>query len=420
MLGGAAAVALLSGCGNIFEVESPGRIADDDLNTREAAEGIVTGMSYDLAQANDAVIETSSLAAEELWHSGSYNLGDIPRGIILPEDINTEWGSMMQARWVTSQGVGRLQGIMSANEFNASPLVARAYLLAGFANRLVGENVCQTVSLTQRQGEYGAPESNAAEFDRGIANFTKAIEIGGRAGSGASAIVTAAYAGRASLRAWKGDWTGAAEDAARVTSPGFVYYAILMTEGESNTIYYETHDRGEYTVFNTDFAALDVDGDGTSDDLRAPWFIVRTASGAVRRGANGSTPWYRQRKYTDAGADIPLVKGTEMLVLRAEEALRRSVPDIVAARDLMNQVRRHHGMSDLPLTATQDLATTWRTLHMERGATVWLENRRFWDLRRWFAEGSSSPAYDPFLADREQGRCIPISQNEVNANPNVP
>src|SRR3712207_5574674 len=80
---GAVAVAL-GACGNIFEVEAPGRIADENLNSRDAANGIVTGMSYDLAQATNSLLQSVSLAAGELWHSGSYNLGDIPRGIILP------------------------------------------------------------------------------------------------------------------------------------------------------------------------------------------------------------------------------------------------------------------------------------------------------------------------------------------------
>lgn len=421
VLGGAAMAALLSACGgNFFEVEAPGRIADEDLNTRDAVDGIVTGMSYDLAQATNGVLETGSLAAAELWHSGSYNLGDIPRGIVLPEDINTEWNTIMQARWVTMNGVARIQGIVPADEFNRSPAVARAYLLAGFANRLVGELVCETITPVAA-GQSGSPEPNTAEWDRGIANFTKAIEIGTAAGTASATIVNAAYAGRASLKAWKGDWDGAVLDAQRVPA-SFVYYAILMTEGANNDIYYETHDRGEYTVFNTEFASptFNANGDDVSDDPRVPWFIVRVASGAVRPGANGSTPWYRQRKYIDLGADVPLVKGTEMLVLRAERELRRSTPDIAAARDLMNLARRQYGMADLPATATQDLATTWRTLHVERGATVWLENRRWWDLRRWFAEGPSSPAYHSFLADRPQGRCLPISENERLSNPNVP
>ncbi len=388
----------LGGCSNLFEVESPGRIADQNLDVPEAAGGIVVGMSYDLAGASNGVLQTVSLASGELWHGGSYNLGDIPRGIILPEDINGEWGTMMQARWVTEHGVERIKGFTDPAVFVKSALVARAYLLGGFANRLIGENVCQTVH------DGGAPEPNTAEFDRGIANFTKAIEIGTAAGATGADFVTAAYAGRASLNAWKGDWAAAVADAARVPA-AFEYDAILMTEGANNDLYYETHDRFEFTVYSTEFA-------NAPGDVRAPWSIKYTKDGKVARGANGSTPMYQQNKYESLGADIPLVKGTEMLVLRAEAALRSS--DIVTATTLMNQARAQYGMAPLPATAT--LADAWTTLHFERGATVWLENRRLWDQRRWFAE--TGPAHSDFLNGRD--KCIPISENEMKSNPNVP
>jgi hypothetical protein len=383
-------------CNKLFDVESPGRIADENLNQPDAAPGIVTGMSYDLASAMNGTMQTLSLAAGELWHGGSYNLGDIPRGIIRPEDINGEWATMMQARWVTEHGIERMQGFMDPVQFGKSALVARAYLLAGFANRLIGENVCETVH------DGGAPEPNTAEFDRGIANFTKAIEIGTAAGNAGADIVTAAYAGRASLSAWKGDWAGAVSDATKVPVD-FEYDAILMTEGANN----ETHDRYEYTVYSTEFA----DHPG---DPRAKWSIVYRKDGTVATGANGSTPMYQQNKYESLGADVPLVKGTEMLVLRAEAALRNN--DLATATTLMNQARDFYGMAPLTASATATPDSAWATLRFERGATTWLENRRLWDERRWFAE--TGPAHDDFLNGRD--KCIPISQNEANSNPNIP
>jgi hypothetical protein len=216
--------------------------------------------------------------------------------------------------------------------------------------------------------------------------------------------VTAAYGGRASLKAWKGDWAGAVADAAKVPT-SFVYSAILMTEGLSNTLAYETHDRFEYTVFGTEFA-------NRPNDTRAPWKIVLLANGKVATGANGSTPMYQQQKYEDHGSDIPLVKGTEMLALRAEAALRTN--DIGTATTLLNQARAAAGMP--ALTTPGSITAAWSVLQAERGAITWLENRRFWDERRWFAE--TGPAHFDFLKDRD--KCIPISKDEKDSNPNVP
>jgi hypothetical protein len=48
----------------------------------------------------------------------------------------------------------------------------------------------------------------------------------------------------------------------------------------------------------------------------------------------------------------------------------------------------------------------------ERGAVLWLEGRRLWDLRRWLASGRNTAL---------QGRstCVPISLEEIGANPNL-
>jgi hypothetical protein len=67
-----------------------------------------------------------------------------------------------------------------------------------------------------------------------------------------------------------------------------------------------------------------------------------------------------------------------------------------------------------PLTAAT-VADAWPILEKERGAALWMEVRRFWDLRRWNAE--PPPIKNTFLDNRD--KCIPISQNEQQSNPNV-
>lgn len=407
----AAAGVLLTACQGVFDVESPGRIADKDLNTKDAISGIVTGMSYDIARALDNSNEAISLLSSELWHGGSYNWGDLPRGIVNPEDVNGTWEAMFRPRYTTTAGIERIKGLLPANEFGASPVVARAYLLAGFANRHIGENVCQTINPTT-----GAPESNAAEFDRGIANFTEAITIGKAAGSAGTAIVNAAYAGLATMKAWKGDWAAADTLAAKVPA-SFVYEAALMSDGESNTLAYETHTRFEYTVWSTEFQSH-------PGDTRAPWHIQYAANGKVAVGANGSTPMYQQDKYKATGDNIPLTKGTEMLMLRAEAALRRPTPDIVAAYGFINQARAVASMSPLPVATT--IADAWKDLHFERFAVTFLEGRHLWDVKRWF--GEQGPSHydlpksegDPNASLANRATCIPISENELKSNPNIP
>ena len=388
----------LAACGDLFETEAPGRIADENLDDPAAIPPLVVGMSYDLAQAHDGLLEAwVPLSAGELFHGGSYDWDRVPQGVILPEDVNGIWGTMHQARWVAETGIERIRNIMAGDEgaFERSPFVARAYLLAGLANRTLGENVCETVI------DGGERQPHTIHFERAIDQFDQAIAIG--AAAGADDIVTAAYGGRASAKAWLDDWAGAAQDAQRVPID-FVYLARLAADGESNSLAYETHDRFEYTVFSTEW-------ESHPDDPRAPWIVVYNADGSVANGANGRTPHYQQKKYTNQEDDIPLTKGTEMLMIRAEAALRSN--DLTGAFALLNQARAEYDMD--PLAPPASAAEAWRIFHVERGATTWLENRRLWDLRRWFEE--SGPAHHDFLADR--ARCIPISEEEVNTNANL-
>lgn len=407
--GALAACFALAACGSILDVESAGRIEDDDLNDPDAVPGIVVGISSDLMEAYDATLDDVSLAALELWHGGSYDYADIPRGIITPEDVNGEWAEMQQARWVAEQGIMRIAGMEAfADQFEDSPFVARAYLLAGLSNRLLGESVCTTAID-------GGPElPNTEHFVRADSLFTRAIQIGTAAGD--EDIVAAAYGGRASVRAWQGQWAAAAQDAQQVPSD-FAYMVLFGTE-DDNDIHFETYSRPEYTVWNTEF-------EDHPDDPRAPWHIFYLTDGSVRPSANGADPFYQQEKYDETGADVPAVKGTEMLLLRAEAALVQNpnATGIAEAVGLMNSARDEFGMTPLsPTPATLDEA--WDALFYERGATLWMEGRRLWDFRRWWE--NTGPAHNDWRQSASpdpQGTtlrdvCIPISENERRANPN--
>jgi hypothetical protein len=397
----AAALLPLGACDNLLDVESPGRIADEDLNDPEAILGIIAGMSGDLTEAFDDILQTISVSAGELHHGGSYDLSEIPRGVIRPEDVDGEWEEMQQARWVAENGLERIQGVLEdagrGASFNTSPLVARGFLLAGLANRTLGENVCSTVI------DGGEEQPHTIHFQRAEEQFTRAIQIGQAAKN--VEVVEAAFGGRASVRAWQGNWAGAVEDAKQV-NPAIVYYAIFNTSDLRNDLAYETHNRPEYTVANTIF-------ERHSNDPRIPWDTIFDRAGQIARGANGQDLFFQQNKYVTEGDDVPVVKGTEMLVLRAEAALRDN--DIAQAFALLNEARAVYNMAPLP--APSSIREAWTTLHFERSATNWLEARRFWDLRRWHAAGEGSPMFHAFLEGRD--KCIPISEEERKANPNL-
>ena len=285
----------------------------------------------------------------------------------------------------------------SGFDYNASIYSARANLFAGLSNRLLGETTCSAVF------DNGPRQSDSAYFARADTFFTEAIRVA-TAAKGATDILNAAYGGRAAVRAWLGNWDAAILDAAQVPT-AFVYSAIFSTNStrENNSLVQETYVRREFSLYNTSWAKV-------FGDPRVPWDTVKASNGTIQKGQDGTTPYFRQAKYIDLGADIPVVKGTEMRLIQAEAALRKG--DIAGAVNFMNQARANFKMANLP--AQPDITTAWKTLEFERGATLWLEARRLWDLRRWYYD--PGPAKNLFLDGRD--RAVPISLEEYQTNPN--
>lgn len=376
-------------------VTNPGPLQDAQLDAPSAIPALVNGMSGDLSFALGNYVNRGALASGELAESGNFAAEQqFYIGVIRPEDVNADWSNMQQARWSAENGLQRMQKVLGS-AFESAPETPRAYLYAGFANRLLGENVCTGII------DGGAPQSDSVYFQRADSLFTRAYTIASALKN--TSVATAALAGRASIRAWLGNWNGAVADAQQVPT-NFVYNAIFGTgtTRENNDIANQTVVRRETTVFGTVYANV-------FKDPRTPWDTVKTASGAVQTGQDGRTKFFRQTKYTSLGSSIPLVKGTEMLILRAEAALRNN--DIAGMTTLINQERAAYtGLA--PVAQPANTAAAWALLQAERGSVVWLEGRRLWDLRRWFAEGTNN-----FLANRS--KCIPVSVNEAAANPNI-
>jgi hypothetical protein len=392
-LGVVALLLPLGACGDFLEVTNPGPIRDADLNDEDAISGLVVGMSSDLSEALDDLIFSNSVMADEMAHGGSYSdPGLFYRGIIQAEDINGEWGDMHRARWVAEQGIERMKSILG-DKFDRNVNSARANLFAAFSNRVLGENVCFAVI------DNGPKQDHTVHFERAEQQFSEALRIAQALGK--AELATAALAGRAQVRAALGNWDAAVQDAGRVPSD-FVFEAVYSDNSsrERNYVYYETFRRNEITVYNTQWADV-------KEDPRVPWSPL-LKGGAVLTGADGKTPFYQQQKYPTSDSDIPLAKGTEMRLIEAEAALRRG--DVAGAFAAINAQREFHKLD--PLSVPSSEAGAWEVLQQERGAVLWLESRRFWDLRRWFAEGRNN-----FLEGRD--KCIPISQNELNANPNL-
>ncbi len=384
-----ALAALLGGCD--FKVTNPGPLLDADLNNASAIPALVNGMGGDLSNAIGNYLTRGSLAALELRHSGNFAAERrFAAGTIGPEDVNGDWARLHTARYVAEAGLVRMKTVLGT-AFETNVNTPRAYLYAGYANRFLGENVCNAVY------DGGPALPNSSHFVRAESLFTRALTISRALNN--TALTNAALAGRAQVYADQGKWTEAAADAALVPTT-FRHNAVfsLNTTRENMDLAAQTITRREVTVWNTVWVA--------DRDPRALYDTVKTGT-TITKGQDGTTNFFRQKKYLTLGDPVALAKGTEMLLIRAEAALRAN--DLTNAMLFINQGRTAATLT--PLTATT-VAGAYVHLMRERGAVLWLEGRRLFDLKRWLAEGRNTTL---------QGRstCIPISLEERGANPNV-
>lgn len=383
---------IVSGC----DVENPGPIAESSLNSPEAVPGLVVGMSADLSLAFRLTTYWGGVWSDDHTHSGTFAAPTVfSTGELNSEDVDPWWSSAHRARWVAENGLERLQNVLD-NQFDESEYAARANLFAGYSNRILGENVCHAVI------DGGPAQEFTVHFERANNYFTEAIRIAENIGN--ADIRNAGLSGRASVKAALGDWADASQDAAEIpVEYRFEAVYSLNSSRENNNWPTNTINRGEYTVYGTQWEG--------SDDTRVPQQLMTTADGDTATAANGTTPWITQMKHATEGDNIALSKGTEMLLIRAEMELRIN-ENIEEALNLVNQGRAFHGLEGLEANTLEE---AWSVLHNERGADMWLEGRRFWDLRRWNQE--DGPSYHPYLEGRDN--CVPIGREELDMNPNL-
>lgn len=418
---GCMSMVLLAGCDT--DVTNPGPVADEFLDDPAAHAAVVVGMERAFAVGLGHVGMIGASVSREVHPAGSQGSFGIilpfQQGTIPDDAWNDYWDTPQRARWVAEDGIRRFSEALEGGAFESSDVVARSYLWAGYANRLLGENMCHAVI------DGGPAEPYSAFLERAEGHFTRAIEVGQAAGN--SDVVTAATAGRAAVRAYLGDWNAAVQDAGQVPD-GFTFEIAYGAAGEDeyNRIYWSSANQPfrAHTVWNTVHEQYYLE----TGDPRVAW--GEDPDQPVGDAAVldlGRVPWFFEDKYQSRDAPIPLSKGSEMRLIEAEATLRQG--DWQGALGQINAVREavqsdFTGESLSPVVAENE-EEVWTYLKRERGIVLWLEGRRLGDFRRWDEEGapgelglleSATPEAN-LRPDRDL--CFPIARSEKETNPNI-
>jgi hypothetical protein len=404
------ALALLVPAGGCdLTVVNAGPVQDDFLNEPGAHAAVVAGIELNLALGMNMLNFFGSEVSKEYTQGGRIHpikLPPLPRQLdhIVTELPNNAWNTAHTARWVAEDGVRRLRESMEGG-FASSPLAAQALLYAGYANRALGENMCEAVV------DGGAPQDRSIHLQTAEQYFTEAMEVGSAAGR--DDLATAAQAGRASVRLFLGDNAGAVADAAAVPVD-FVYELLYATSptNHNNWIHYISSNTPyrAHSVYDTYYEDYYL----TSGDPRVAWGTDPDQPTAEFE----NVPWYFQLKYPVFDSPLRLSSGREMVLIQAEVELRAG--DVPAAMTLINSLRSGL-VSDQDGTPLADWTAAneteaWTALKRERGIELWLEARRLGDLWRWVDDGTPGDMEDVTDLIR---LCFPVAPSEIQTNENI-
>ena len=416
---GAATTFVLAATACNFDVTNPGPTDDAFLDNPKAHQAVANGSARMLFDALNEVAYTTSAVTRETFPSGSTSSFGISQnqqeGLLIYDDehIVGGWTSAQRSRYIGESGFARFEETNPSGNAGYQPAVDAA-LYAAYANRLLGDNWCESAVD-------GGPIITRTEMlTRAESWFTTAINA-----ATTPALATqkmAAVAGRASGRANLGDWAGALSDAAQVpTSFEFDARYESAQQDQFNRIYMAgaAEPYKAITVWNTVYVAYYTN----TGDPRVPWTYIEGDQGDASVGVVGSkVPFYQQHKFADRGSDIRLSSGYEMRLLEAEKKLIDG--DMAGAMTLVNGHRVALGLDPW---APANITEAWANYKRERGIELWLEGRRLADLKRW-KDDSRPGALDAYetagsaesYLDPGQSLCYPIPKSERESNPNIP
>ena len=395
----------VSGCA--LDAVNPGPIRAEALNTPSALSSLVNGSGRDLAESINWVAYTGGAVAREIFPAGSTGAFGITvlhqNGKLVDNAGDTWWNFAQRARWTSEDAVTRIKTVLGTSSANNATL-AQALVWAGFSNRHLGENFCEGVI------NGGAPGPSTVYLERAEANFTEAITVATAANN--VNLVSAATAGRASVRLLRNNTAGAATDAAAVASTFAYRMPYYQTElDQYNRIFWASANQPyrAHTVWNTYIETYR----RATRDPRVPYdssLTILVGDAAV--GSLGRVRWYFQTKYPAITSSINLATGWEMRLIEAEVKLIAG--DLDGALTSING--RRTALALAPVTATS-LAEGWAALKRERGIELWLEGRRLGDMRRWAAlnrPGALDPKEE--IPGRDLCFATPLSEKQTNIN----
>ncbi len=401
------AAVLLAGllaCGNLLDVQLPGRVTDAQLDDPALASTMVTSALGEFECALNEIVPTNAFLTGEFVSSNYYltsnewgwrdevAIKDSP-GACPASRASTDYGyytPLQRARFLAKDGAARIEQMDDADVPDKTDMLAELKAYEGYSLVWLGESFCR---MALDNGPLITPEQT---LDSAEARFTAALDYASKAGD--TDIQNMALVGRARARLDLGNMAGAATDAQQVPE-GYsrdATYSTIELRRENST--YNRTDAG-YLSVGEDWRNLMV---GTMPDPRVP------AQDAGHVGQDGVTEQWDQLKYTSRDAPIPIASWREAQLILAEATGGQE------ALDAINRVRASH---NIPPLAMSDVTDMTATILEERRREFFLEGQRHSDMIRHdipFPSGLNNKG-EVF----QDYQCMPLPNVETYNNPNI-
>jgi hypothetical protein len=472
----AASVVAVAGCG--VETEVTGVVVEREMVGRNVMILLARGQNSEVGDifATTAYAYNTYSATDEINQQATGNNFSTFAVMDYSDRPGGGYAQATEAAWAAMYAIDKIteddarEGIDPATD----PLIGRMWLNAGLAERQLGEQFCEAVFnygpeggvLLNNPGDYDPSQVVGSDsvFRRVITYAENALTVADAAVAAGEPAVdgwylfdpeviqTSAHGLLAQTYLYLEEWDLADQHAAMVPV-SHTEYTHMNPEAEPNDVYEDQFEDDEISVWGTP-AHLLYEGDPRVPFVRCGEFEAGIEPGGDKpesafidlsdnpgcvftgslegefRTENGRYPRYAQHKYVSDDDDMEMVTGTEMLLIRAEVALRQG--RLGEFTNFINQHRDHFGLEPISQPATAGGLEYpnaeddgWSILDRERYLDLWLEGRRFMDLRRWehpfWHEGHHlTPDHAALLpAGPRPHFCMPLPQSECGTNPQI-
>lgn len=415
----AVAAVLAAGCAGVFDVEDPQAFGDGDLNDPVIIKNVADGAEGALHQAIDDVVVVTSLLGDEVESTSTWiDWEDISEGRVRGDwatvgSFSGPQDAVLRARFAAQSAAERIKTVLGASA-NQSPLLTQVSWVDGFADLFLGMSFCEG-PLTQ-----GGPRSpNTAFFTQAVTKLTAALTLAnGLPTADQTRWVPIIRASRARANLFAGNFDAALADAQAVPA-GFVKNAVYaeaaaVQQSWTGNQFHQNRNRsgGLRRMYHN--SVIGTFGNTYSTGYLRDWanptqpdprMALTRRNGEL--GVNNRFAYYGITKYSDRGADQPLLTKREMDLIEAEVYMRRN--DFTNMTAKINGLRTAAGMQ--PITAPTTAAAAQTALLNERMAVLFVEGFRMYDLHRFNLVTQ--------VLGAGRATMLPLSRNEILASPTM-